>query len=129
MDAFKEMKAVVDKRKQEEVLSKESYNKSSKDRLTKILEKKMQTCFIGPISQIENFFGSLWGKGKQKKNLTTDELKWLEVWNNVRTVILNNGNNQIRNMYSELNQYTTTWNRYNYQFNKEENQCLNERIN
>jgi hypothetical protein len=80
--------------------------KSSKERLSRIIEKKLQTSFIGAISQFETFFGSLWSGN------TAEQRKLKELWEQCRTKVLNNGNNQIRALMLELSQYNVEWNMY-----------------
>jgi hypothetical protein len=103
---------VVQQRKQEEDERGRRYDEQSRKRLLRILEKKMTTCFIGAISKFETYFGVLWGHGKDEADLTAAELEWRDIWNVARTAVLNNGNNQLRAVQSELVQYTMTWNRY-----------------
>lgn len=84
----------------------DKYRLDSKDRLSKILKKKIQTTMIGALSSIEEHFGFLWeGDGKQSKEMQ-------ELYNKVRSEILDKGNNQARNIDAELAQYDVTWLRY-----------------
>lgn len=108
-DFFQQMLEVVGARKKEEVSRAEKYAESSRKRLLTILKKKLQTSFIGPLSQFENYFGELWGHGKDPSERTPEEQKWFETWEMVRTEVLNNGNNQLRAVQSELLQYTMVW--------------------
>lgn len=118
MDSLRDrMNRVISTRKEEAEVATSKYNESSQKRLFKILEKKLQTSFIGALSQFEEAFGALWGKNKDDSELTQDERQALILWNEVRTNILNNGNNQIRAVYNELNQYTISWNRHRQEFN------------
>lgn len=94
--------------------AKKRYNESSQKRLLRILEKKLQTSFIGALSQFEQFFGHLWGHRRDESELTPEQLEMRDKWNQARTFILNNGNNQIRAIQSELSQYTVSWNRFHY---------------
>lgn len=110
------MSRAVSTRKEEAEEAKKKYYESSQKRLLKILEKKLQTSFIGALSEFEEVFGSLWGRGKDESELTEDELHARKLWNDARTNILNNGNNQIRAVKNELNQYTVSWNRHQYEF-------------
>ncbi len=107
------MRAVSEKRKGEAALKGQRYNESSKKQLLKIIETKLKTSFIAPLSYFEEQFGYLWGHGKKESDLTPEELNFRAFWNAIRTNVLNNGNNQIRAIHNELVQYTVTWNRYN----------------
>ena len=78
------------------------------------MEKKVKTTMIGALASFEKEFGSLWGHDAEK--LSDEEQYWLDRWDDVRTEILNNGNNQIRAAMEEIAQYTLTWNRYQTDF-------------
>ena len=103
---------VAKRRETEPEASARNYQDASKKRLFRILEKKLQTSFIGALSQFENLFGKLWGHGKDEMECTADELEWRALWNLCRTEVLTNGNNQLRAVQAELAQYTITWNRF-----------------
>ncbi len=51
------------------------------------------------------------GKGKNQKDLTDNELDFLDEWKDLRDIILNKSNAQLRSALSELAQYDVTWNR------------------
>jgi hypothetical protein len=86
----------------------EKYNTQSKERLSKILKKKIETTMIGALSSLEENFKFLW------ENNTAQKQEMFEIYQKIRSEILDKGNRQIRNMDSELSQYTITWNRYTY---------------
>jgi septation ring formation regulator EzrA len=83
---------------------KEKYLKDSKDRLLKIAIKKIQTTMIGALSAFEEKFRSTIERSPEFR----------ELYNEARQRILDNGNHQIRNLETELEQYTVEWNRYQY---------------
>lgn len=93
--------------------SKANFAEESRKRLDKILSTKMQTTFIGALSTFEKAFGFLWGQGKRAEERTEEEQQFHEVWQNVRTDVLNNGNNQLRALRNELQNHSITWNRHN----------------
>jgi succinate dehydrogenase/fumarate reductase flavoprotein subunit len=99
--------------KKNKKLKEEKYLEDSKKRLNNICEKKIKTAFIGAIAAFEEYFGKLWGINKELKELSKDEQKYNKLWEQVRIKILNNGNNQLRALKNELEQYTIKWNRYN----------------
>lgn len=104
------------------------YNESSKEQLLKIIEKKCKTIMIGSISYIEEFFGrELWGYGKTDSERTQEEREVYKLWQDLRTKILNNGNNQIRAIENELKQYDVKWLRYQLEFKASPGQTL-ERV-
>lgn len=85
------------------------YKTDSKDRLSKILKKKIQTTMIGALSSIEENFGFLWnGEG----TVTVDQQVIKNLYNKIRSDILDKGNNQARNIDAELAQYEVEWLRY-----------------
>ncbi len=115
MDSLRDkMQRAVDTRKAESETAARRYNESSQKRLLKILEKKLQTSFIGALSQFEQIFGHLWGHNKDEDELTKQEREYRDLWVQARTNILNNGNNQLRAVQNELSQYTVSWNRHQY---------------
>lgn len=105
-------------------MEREQYLKESKKRLNTIIDRKMQTTFIGALSAFQNKFGFLWGD--ESYNYTEETEKLLEelkkiglgedycyqIWMECREKVLNNGNNQMRAINNELEQYTIEWNRY-----------------
>lgn len=91
-------------------LKKNNTKNSPRVDLLKLLRKR-RTTFIGNISILENKIGFLWGHGK-KGELTEDEQKWKEIWTEIRNEILNNGNNELRALVKEIDEYDITWKRY-----------------
>ena len=86
------------------------YKQDSKDRLSKILKKKIQTTMIGALSTIEENFGFLRNNEDAANNEQEKMMK--ELYNKVRSEILDRGNNQARNIDAELAQYEVEWTRY-----------------
>lgn len=86
------------------------YKADSKDRLSKILKKKIQTTMIGALSTIEENLGFLWNSLDGK--LTKEQEQMKEIYNKIRSEILDKGNNQARNIDAELAQYEVEWLRY-----------------
>jgi hypothetical protein len=92
------------------------YQIYSRKRLIDNLTKKFSTTMIGALSEIEKTFGHLWGQGLNERDLTKSERDMREKYMELRTKILNNGNNQLRAAIEELNQYSTEWQRYRVDF-------------
>lgn len=115
-DLERQLLAVAEERKIKATLKEKKYDESSKAQLLKIIETKLKTSFIAPLDYFENAFGILWGHGKSVSQLTNEERKFREIWNDIRNDVLNNGNNQIRAVKNELEQYSVTWNRYKVNF-------------
>lgn len=82
------------------------YSQDSKDRLSKIVKKKIQTTMIGSLSTIEEHLGFLWSGDDEKS------LEMRNIYENIRSEILDKGNNQSRNIDSELSQYEIKWLKY-----------------
>ena len=98
--------------KKQEIEKKKNYLTDSNKRLLKIISTKLRTAFIGSLSAFEENFGHLWGHLSQESEMTENQKKWKKIWENTRTVILNNGNHQIRSIENELSQYDISWNRH-----------------
>lgn len=94
----------------------EKYRNNSKKRLMENITRKFKTTMIGALSHFEKEFGHLWAHGDPLEYLTPDQKEWRDIWEDVRTAILNNGNNQLRATLDEIAQYTMTWDRYQTQF-------------
>lgn len=90
------------------------YKTASRERLSKIIETKIRTSFIGAISSFEDEFGHMWGKDTDNPNIEQRRMK--NVWDMVRKEILDKGNDQIRNAKTELEYYDIIWNRYTTEF-------------
>ena len=87
------------------------YKEESKDRLSKVLKKKIETTMIGALSSIEEHLGFLW-KNDNNKPLTSDQEFMKGLYNKIRSEILDRGNNQSRNIDAELSHYDIEWLRY-----------------
>ena len=87
------------------------FNDNSKERLLKIARKKTETTMIGALSSIENHFGFLWGH-TEGEELTPEQQHLKAIYDEVRSEILDKGNNQIRNLESEFSYYEIKWLRY-----------------
>lgn len=89
---------------------KEIFNERSKTRLKKEVRKRIQTTMIGSLSSIEKFFGQLWGEGNPEPS--NEQVQIRELFEELRTEILDKGNNQIRNCEAEIENYDVVWNKY-----------------
>src|SRR4051812_9859758 len=109
-DKMTRVKAVRDAERPE---MERRYKEASKQRLLRTIEKKCKTLMIGALAQFEQIFGrDLWGYGKDDSDKTQEELIAYELWQKCRTNILNNGNNQIRAIDNEVQNYEVKWLRY-----------------
>jgi hypothetical protein len=89
----------------------DKYKVDSKERLSKIVRKKVETTMIGALSSIEENFGFLWSN-EDGSPLTDEQLTMKELYQIVRSEILDRGNNQARNVEVELSQYEIEWLKY-----------------
>jgi hypothetical protein len=87
---------------------------NSKSRLKKEVKKKMQTTMIGAVASVEKYFGHLWGHGSD--NQSPEQQRMQQIFEDMRTEILDKGNHQIRSIESEIETYDVTWNKYQTSF-------------
>lgn len=67
------------------------------------LETRFKTVMIGSLSRIEDHLGFLWGH--DKKTLTEQQEKFLNIWEDLRNEILNHGNYHLREGLSDLEEF------------------------
>lgn len=110
---------LIRKRAEYKTARSDKYKTDSKDRLSKILKKKVETTMIGALSSIEDHFGFLWSG----ENSTPEQKIMHDLFQKVRSEILDKGNTQARNIDAELSQYEVKWLRYSVQIpvSQEEN--------
>lgn len=72
--------------------------KVSKEKLSKFCESKVKTTMIGAIAAIEYELGD-----------KLNDPEWQMWLSRVRDIILDKGNNQIRSLHDELNNYDVEW--------------------
>jgi hypothetical protein len=92
-------------------IKEEKFGSDSKDRLSKILKKKVITTMIGSLSSIEKHFGFLWEGDPD--SLTPEQKTMYDIYQKTREEILDKGNTQAKNVDAELSQYEIKWLRYN----------------
>ena len=88
---------------------KDRYKVDSKNRLSKIVKKKIKTTMIGALASVEKHFAFLWGEDDDR---TADQQAMYDIFQELRSDILDKGNAQARNVDAELNQYEVEWLRY-----------------
>jgi hypothetical protein len=88
----------------------DKYRQDSRDRLSKILKKKVETTMIGALSSIEDHFSFLWSSGDGP--MSPEQKMMYDTFQKVRSEILDKGNAQSRNIDAELAQYEVKWLRY-----------------
>lgn len=96
-------------------------NKDKKNIINQIT-KRFQTTIIGSLARFEEGFGYLWGHDSDE-SLTEKQKEFSDMWEYVRTSILNHGNNQMRQAIDEIIRHIENENnlyRYHFIINKEE---------
>ncbi len=76
-------------------------NNQNKKGIINQVNRRFQTCIIGSLARFEDTFGYLWGHGSNKE-LTDKQQEFADMWEFVRTSILNHGNNQMRQAIDEI---------------------------
>lgn len=107
MENFNEL---VRKQSEYKSIREDKYKQDSRDRLSKILRKKVETTMIGALSSIENHFSFLWSS--ENDVLSSEQKIMYDIYQKVRSEILDKGNTQARNIDAELAQYDVKWLRY-----------------
>ena len=105
------LRDLINQTKEYKTGKEKKYKEDSRNRLLKISAKKIQTTMIGALSSIENHFGFLWDHD-DRENLSSESEHMKQLYDDVRSEILDKGNNQIRNLEAELSQYDVEWLRY-----------------
>lgn len=109
----------VDRKLHEQMrkLSDERAQLYSKKKLMNTITKKLKTTMIGAVAACEEHLGFLWGHGKPVEELTEAEIKFRdEIWEELRTAILNKGNSQLRAAMEEIAHYSLRFERYRTDF-------------
>lgn len=107
MEQFNDL---IRKRSEYKTVRDDKYKQDSRDRLSKILKKKVETTMIGALSSIEDHFSFLWTS--EDGPLTPEQQIMFDTFQKVRSEILDKGNTQSRNVDAELSQYDVKWLRY-----------------
>mgnify|MGYP001604612655 FL=1 len=83
---------------------------NSKNKLYRDVEKRLMTAFIYALAEYERVFGHLWGEQlAEEAKLTPEQEKFLNMFEEARKNILDNGNKQIRIFEKVLDQYDIEW--------------------
>jgi len=87
------------------------YLEQCRQRLSKIISTKIKTSFIGALDVIEKTFGFLWAENEDGTR-SDEATKFYDLYQQMRTDILNNGNSQIRGAQNEIANHVISWSRY-----------------
>ena len=107
-DSFNEL---IRKQSEYKTAREDKFRTDSRVRLSKILKKKVETTMIGALSSIEDHFSFLWAANNGDE-LTPEQKIMYDLFQKVRSEILDKGNTQSRNIDAELSQYEVKWLRY-----------------
>lgn len=99
---------IIRRKRESDARDKESYDK---EKLLKIVNKKILTTGVGAVASIEKHLGFLFGH-KEYRELTKDEKFFKEKIEALRKEILDNTNKQIKNTGEEFKLYTIVCNGY-----------------
>lgn len=111
MDDYDYQSRIVNERKK---TNQERQNLFSKNKLKDDFKKRMKTTMIGALASFEDVFGELFGLDKEE--LSPEQEKLCDMWEDVREDILDKGNKQIRYGLDEIDCYDVKWNKYKYNF-------------
>lgn len=100
---------LIKKQSEYKSMREDKYKQDSRDRLSKILKKKVETTMIGALSSVEDHFSFLWTNDGA---MTPEQKMMYDTFQKVRSEILDKGNSQARNVDAELAQYEVKWLRY-----------------
>ena len=96
----------------------------ARDTLFKSSKKKVQTTMIGALSTLEEAFGFLWGF-QSDEDITEEQQKLKEIYEEARAKILDRGNTQIRNLEAEFSNYDVSRKRFQINIPVKNNEDLN----
>lgn len=85
----------------------------AQEKLRSQLDKSLRTTMIGAVASVEKHFGYLWGHDSDHE-LTPQELEFKELFENLRTEILDKGNSQIRGLIPIINGFEISKKTYHY---------------
>lgn len=90
-----------------------------RQKLADNFRKKLLTTGVGALATFEEFFGYLWGQGKEE--LTENEREFRSLYQQVRDIVFDNVNAQIRGAQAELNLHSVEYrgNRVNFSIHHE----------
>src|SRR5688572_6960260 len=87
----------------------QQYKALSKERLLKICSTKIRTTMIAALDTVEKKLETLWQSTGKPSN---EQLVLIQLYQEMRKEILDKGNQQIRNLEDEFDQYEIHWKRH-----------------
>ncbi len=116
-DNFDENRRLCEERRRKQEAKK---SENSKARLERLLKKRITTVMIGALDKFEKAFGYLWGSEKDdNEKLTKDEEENWRIWGQIRKQVLDGGNNQLRAMLRDLENFDVDFQGYYIEFKRQ----------
>lgn len=84
----------------------------AQEKLRSQLDKSIRTTMIGAVASVEKHFGYLWGHDSDE--LTENQQEFKELFDKLRTEILDKGNAQIRGLVPIINDFQISKKTYHY---------------
>lgn len=79
----------------------DNQKRKAKDQLRHLVKKRIDTTMIGSLASIEKYLGFLWGHNSDG-DLTPEQERLADLYEDLRSEILDKGNNQIRNFDTDF---------------------------
>lgn len=103
----------VQSKKKEDII-RDSHVKRSRESLKKLVAKRIQTTMIGALAAIEEKFKDFWTP-KDGDKMTEEQQSLYNIFQEIRSSILDNGNNQIRLLEKDIEQFDVEARQYTIQ--------------
>lgn len=96
-------------------IAKEENFKRSRANLKNLIEKRMKTVMVGSLASFEEKFEQFW-KPEPGQKMTKEQELLQKLFQEVRSSILDKGNNQIRLLEKDLENFNVEAKKYHLQF-------------
>ena len=105
--------------KKKEDVVRESHIKRSRENLRKIVAKRIQTTMIGALAAIEEKFKEFW-EPEEGEKMNKEQQNLYNLFQEIRSSILDNGNNQIRLLEKDIENFDVEARQYHIQLKVKE---------
>jgi hypothetical protein len=116
MDKY-EMTRLIQVKKQEDIVKEESIQRS-RDKLRALVSKRIRTTMIGALAAVEENLKEYWTP-EDGEDATPEQERLYSMFQQIRSVILDNGNNQIRLLEQDIDNFTVEARKYHMEFRLE----------
>lgn len=89
-----------------------NFDEAAKKKLKSKIEKKFMTSLIGTLDILEDELGEMWGHNMPEEELDEEQLEFRDVWDRIRTRILDKGHLNLRACKNEISQYEISQKKY-----------------